>query len=216
MSSQPRSSAYLHRFVSAESQPARGTLLLLHGTGGNEEDLLPLGQGISAGDWNLLSPRGQVLENGMPRFFRRLAEGVFDEADLVRRANELADFVCTAAQQYQFDPARVFAFGYSNGANMAAAILLLRPSSLAGAVLLRAMLPIVPESLPNLTDVSVLLSAGRLDSLIPIEGTRRLAALLRECGAEVEEHWQPGSHQLTQNDILAAREWLRRFGYSNP
>jgi predicted esterase len=209
--SQPQPLDFIHRFVPAAGAPAAGTLLLLHGTGGNEEDLLPLGQAVTSGGWNLLSPRGQVLENGMPRFFRRLAEGVFDEADLERRANDLADFVASAAQHYRFDPAGVVAFGYSNGANIAGAVLLLRPTVLAGAVLLRAMVPINPEPMPVLNRVSVLLSAGRSDRIIPPEQPTKLGELLQKCGAKVDLLWQQSGHELSQADLVAAREWLERF-----
>src|SRR5215831_8263842 len=149
---------FIHRFVPGQGKPSR-TILLLHGTGGNEDDLLALGHQLDS-TASLLSPRGKVLENSMPRFFRRLAEGVFDEEDLIRRANELADFVEAGAVQYQFDPKEVFAVGYSNGANIAAGVLLLRPQVLAGAILFRAMVPLRPEKLPKLTQVSVLLLSG--------------------------------------------------------
>ena len=163
---------FTHRFIPVgKSSPV---LLLLHGTGGNEEDLLDLGHSLHPGA-ALLSPRGKVLENGMPRFFRRLAEGVFDEADLIRRTHELADFVAAAEAEYQLQSRKVVAVGYSNGANIAASLLLLRPETLSGAVLLRAMVPIVPESLPDLAGIPVLLAAGRGDPYVPPEGTNQLA-----------------------------------------
>jgi phospholipase/carboxylesterase len=201
--------AFTHTFTPGADPAAKSerTLLLLHGTGGNEHDLVPLGRTLAPGA-NLLSPRGSVLENGMPRFFRRLAEGVFDEADLRRRAADLADFVAEAAERYGFDPARVTAVGYSNGANIASAVLLLRPGTLRGAVLFRAMVPLVPDPLPS-TDARVLISNGRVDPIVPLAETERLASLLRAAGAGVDVLLQPAGHQLTQADLAAAQAWLR-------
>src|SRR6516225_5612835 len=147
---------FIHEFVPRKSER---TLFLLHGTGGNERDLIPLGRELDP-DANLLSPRGQVLENGMPRFFRRLAEGVFDEEDLIRRTHELADFVEQASAKYRLNRQNVCAVGYSNGANIAGSLLLLRPQTLAGAILLRPIVPIVPEPLPDLSGVPVLAVSG--------------------------------------------------------
>jgi predicted esterase len=155
----------------------------------------------------VLSPRGKVLEQGMPRFFRRLAEGVFDEEDVKRRAAELARFIATAAQRYGFDAAHVTAVGYSNGANIASALMLLRPGVLARAVLFRGMVPLVPDPLPAL-DARVLISNGRADPIVPAAEAQRLAALLREAGATVDLTWQSGGHQLSQADIATAHAWL--------
>lgn len=182
-------------------------LLLLHGTGGNEHDLLALAEALSPGA-GVLSPRGKVLERGMPRFFRRLAEGVFDLDDLERRTRELARFVEQAGAHYGFDRRQVVAVGFSNGANIAASVLLLEPSTLAAAVLFRAMVPLVPEPLPTIPGVRVLLSNGRTDPLVSLEQTERLAALLRSAGADVTVAWQPAGHELTAGDIAQAREWL--------
>jgi predicted esterase/catechol 2,3-dioxygenase-like lactoylglutathione lyase family enzyme len=198
--------SFEHQFVPARAEGAP-TLLLLHGTGGNEYDLLDLGRALYPGA-ALLSPRGQVLENGMPRFFRRLAEGVFDLDDLRRRTHDLAEFVAAAAEAYQIDPRRVIAAGYSNGANIAASLLLLRPETLAGAVLFHAMVPLVPEQLPDLSGVPVFMAAGRTDPMIPAPQTERLAQLLREAGADVELQWQPGGHTLAQAEVQAAKTWL--------
>lgn len=198
---------FIHRFIPASGNDATPTLLLLHGTGGNENDLLPLGRAL-APQAALLAPRGRVLENGMPRFFRRLAEGVFDLEDLTARTHELADFVAAASTLYRFDPARVVAVGFSNGANVAASTLLLRPRALAGAVLFRPMVPLVPEKRPDLTGVPVLIGAGRLDPIATPGHTERLATLLRESGAEVTVHWQPAGHTITEAEVAAARAWL--------
>src|SRR4029077_1658625 len=138
---------FLHEFVPGTSER---TLLLLHGTGGNERDLIPLGRELDP-NASLLSPRGKVLENGMPRFFRRLAEGVFDLEDLKERTHELADFVVSAAAHYKIDIKNITAVGYSNGANIAASMLLLRPEILPAAVLFRAMVPLTPKTQPNLS-----------------------------------------------------------------
>lgn len=205
---------FAHRYLPAPAPAQRAggsaapTLLLLHGTGGDEDDLLPLGRALLPGV-NLLSPRGKVLEGGMPRFFRRLAEGVFDEDDLVRRTEELALFVEWASAAYGFDPAWVIAAGYSNGANIAASLLLLRPCTLAGAVLFHAMVPIEPPERPDLAGVPVFIAAGRADPLVPSAGTERLAELLRAAGADVALHWEPGGHALIPSEVQAAREWLR-------
>src|SRR3989441_8136492 len=172
------------------------TLLLLHGTGGDESDLLPLGRAV-APQAALLSPRGKVLERGMPRFFRRLAEGVFDIEDLTRRTHELADFVEAAAGTYGFDAAQVVALGYSNGANIAASMLLLRPHVLAAAALLRPMLPLVPQTLPDLHRTDGLIAAAPSHSLRPASSTRLLADLLQRSGAEVTVEWLRGGPRPT-------------------
>ena len=197
-----------HVFKPAQN-PGAPTLLLLHGTGGDEHDMLPLG-GLAPGA-ALLSPRGKVLENGMPRFFRRLAEGVFDVEDLKVRANELADFVIAAAAHYRVDPSRVVAMGFSNGANIASALMLLRPGVLKGAILLRAMVPFEPDEDPAapLSGARVLISNGRIDPIASPEETERLAKLLQRAGADVEVHWQPAGHQLMPSDFAVAKTWLQ-------
>ena len=200
---------FIHRFVPPERDDPT-TLLLLHGTGGDENDLLPLGRMLDE-EAALLSPRGKVLENGMPRFFRRLSMGVFDEEDLVNRTHELASFVEEAASEYGLDSKRLFAVGFSNGANIAASLLLLHPGLLAGAVLLRAMTPFELETLPDLSGTPVYLAAGRSDQMIPPESTERLAELLREAGAEVTLDWQPGGHGIGRAEVEAARDWLARI-----
>lgn len=197
---------FIHRFVPASAGSGR-TLLLLHGTGGNENDILALGRDLDP-TAALLSPRGKILENGMPRFFRRLAEGIFDEKDVIRRAHELSVFVGAAAARYEFDPKRVIAVGYSNGANIAAAILLLRPEVLAGAVLFRAMVPLVPASLPKLGQARVLISSGKQDPIVPLANAERLAGMLREAGANVTLRFEPAGHGLVIGDIEAAKAWL--------
>ena len=199
-----------HRFVPGVADESR-TLLLLHGTGGNEDDLIPLGHALLPGA-ALLSPRGQVLERGMPRFFRRLSEGVFDEPDLRARTAELAEFLEWAAASYKLDAGGIVAVGFSNGANIAASLLLLRPRVLAGAVLFRVMVPLVPEARPDLRGTRVLIGSGRADPLVPVSDVERLAAMLEEGGAEVTVHWENAGHQLTQGDVDAARAWLDQRG----
>jgi phospholipase/carboxylesterase len=199
---------FTHRFVRGEGPI---TLLLLHGTGADENDLLPLGRAILS-EAHMLSPRGKVLENGMPRFFRRFSEGVFDVEDLVARTHELADFVDRAAKEYDVDPGHIVAVGFSNGANIAASLLLLHPGLLAGAVLLRAMLPFEPDEPPDLTGTRVLISAGRRDQMTDAAMTERLEELLRSSGAEVELRWQDAGHELTQDDIAYAGRWLTEPG----
>jgi phospholipase/carboxylesterase len=197
-----------HRFVPGRSGR---TLLLLHGTGGNENDLIPLGRELDP-DANLLSPRGKVLEHGMPRFFRRLAEGIFDEEDLIRRTHELAEFVGQASTKYSLDRQNLFAVGYSNGANIAGSLLLLRPEILAGAVLLRPMVPIVPEPLPDLQGVPVLMVSGQYDPIIPVDEALQLVTMLRSAGAEVNVSLENAGHGLTAGTMEIARRWLGSVG----
>jgi len=186
----------------------RRTLLLLHGTGGDEQGLVPLGQ-MLAPTAGMLSPRGNVSEHGAARFFRRLAEGVFDLPDLHRRTADLASFVTAAAARYEFDPALVTAVGFSNGANIAASLLLSHPGVLKAAVLFRAMVPFEPETPVDLSDTSVFIGAGRTDPLVSPAGTERLAELLRAAGAAVTVEWQPVGHNLTNADVAAAQTWLQ-------
>lgn len=199
--------SFPHVYVPAKTGVPARTLLLLHGTGGDENDLLSLGAKLDAGA-NLLSARGKVLENGMPRFFRRLAMGVFDIEDLKYRTAELSDFVTAAAREYGFDAKRVFAAGYSNGANIAASVMLLRPGVLAGAVLLRPMIPLIPENEPDLRNVPVFLAAGRRDPIVRPEETERLAGLLKQYGVDVFLHWSEQGHELSAAELEQARQWL--------
>jgi predicted esterase len=198
---------FIHTFIPAKDPKSPITLLLLHGTGGNENSLLPLGHSLAPGS-ALLSPRGKVLENGMPRFFRRLAEGVFDLEDLEFRSHELADFAEDASKVYKFDLTKLIAVGYSNGANIAASILLLRPQLLAGAVLFRPMVPLVPEKTPDLYGIPVLISAGLSDPIVAQEKSEQLAALLQDAGADVTLRWQDSGHELNSEEIKYAKEWL--------
>jgi phospholipase/carboxylesterase len=198
---------FIHEFVPGTSNR---TLLLLHGTGGSERDLLPLGRELDP-NAALLSPRGKVLEHGMPRFFRRVAEGVFDLEDLQKRTHELADFVAAAAERYNFDVNNLIAVGYSNGANIAACVLLLRPESLAGAILFRAMVPLEPDKPPDLATVRVWIGAGNHDPIIPTMETQRLVDLLRTGGADVTIRFLNAGHGLTPDDISLSRGWLREL-----
>jgi predicted esterase len=198
---------YIHQFIPAPVGQPRRVLLLLHGTGGNENDMVPLGRDLDPSA-ALLSLRGNVLENGMPRFFRRLAEGIFDEEDVVRRGNELADFIPVAAAKYGFDPGALTAVGYSNGANIAAAVLLLRPGVIKSAILFRAMVPITPAATPHLAGTRALICTGTHDPIIPVENAERLTAMLRAAGADVSLRLQNGSHQLVFEEIAAAKNWL--------
>jgi len=199
---------FIHRFIPGEETDPPLTLLLLHGTGGDETDLLEVGRQLAPAA-ALLSPRGKVLEHGMPRYFRRLAEGVFDLDDLRARTHELADFVEAAAQQYRLASDHIVAVGFSNGANIAASILLLRPQVLAGAVLFRPMVPLTPETMPSLRGKPVLLAAGRMDPIVRPEEAERLQRLLAQAGAKVTLHWEEAGHGLASGDIATARVWLR-------
>jgi phospholipase/carboxylesterase len=198
---------FIHEFIPGTSER---TLLLLHGTGANERDLIPLGRELDP-NASLLSPRGKVLENGMPRFFRRIAEGVFDLEDLKRRTDELADFVAAAVQHYGFASDNVVAVGYSNGANIAASMLVLRPEILHAAILFRAMVPLVPDNIPDLSSVHVWIGAGDQDPIVPASETQRLVELLRGAGADLTIHFASASHGLTHADVEAARTWLEEL-----
>jgi phospholipase/carboxylesterase/glyoxalase family protein len=199
---------FIHRYVPAKGEGVTTTLLLLHGTGGSETDMLSLAMELLP-EAAMLSARGKVLEGGNRRFFRRVAEGVFDLEDLKFRTYELANFVTTACEAYHLDPTGVVAVGYSNGANIAAGLLLLRPEVLEGAVLFRPMTPLVPKDLPDLSGVPVLISAGLHDPLVSREESGRLADLLTRATADVGLRWLPAGHELSQEDVDLAREWLR-------
>lgn len=207
MTAEAKDLVFNHRFFPGAGPGAGSTLLLLHGTGGNESDLLPLGREL-APNAALLSPRGRVLERGMPRFFRRLAEGVFDQEDLALRTDELVAFISAAAAEYRFDAAHVIAVGYSNGANIAASVLLKHPRALAGAVLFHPMVPFEPSPPPRLPGTPVFISAGAADAMVPPPLTERLAQLLRASGANVTIHWEQGGHELSRTEVDVAREWL--------
>jgi phospholipase/carboxylesterase len=196
--------SFVHRYEPGR-EPERPPLLLLHGTGGDEHDLIPLGRTIAPGA-ALLSPRGKVLESGMPRFFRRLTEGVFDEEDVRRRAHELADFVAEAREAYGLKPP--IAVGFSNGANIAAALLLLAPGTLAGAVLLRAMVPLQSPPAATLTGAPVLILSGATDPIVPAANAARLASMLEVAGATVEHRNLPAGHGLSQADMTIMKTWL--------
>ena len=204
---------FIHRFMPPKNVPDSGrakqgstegktftTFLLLHGTGGNEQDLIPLAYEIDKSA-AILSPRGKVLENGItPRFFRRLAEGVFDLEDLKFRTNELEDFVIDASKTYDFDLQHVIAVGYSNGANIAASMLLLRPEILSSAILFRAMVPLVPQTLPDLTRKHIFMSSGLDDPIVSRQEVEKLFGLFKSAGAEVSLSWQESGHELTMED----------------
>jgi predicted esterase len=198
---------FLHEFVQGSS---KRTLLLLHGTGGNERDLIPLGRELDP-NASLLSPRGKILENGMPRFFRRLAEGVFDLEDLKTRTNELADFVAAAAPHYKLAADDIVGVGYSNGANIAASMLLLRPEIMRAAILFRAMVPLIPDNLPHLSSVRVWIGAGDQDPIVPASETKHLAELLRRAGADVTIRFFNAGHGLTSADLKTAGQWLKNL-----
>ena len=200
---------FIHRFNSANSKAKQAnlTLLLLHGTGGTEDDLIPLGKEL-ASDASILSVRGKVLENGMPRFFRRLEEGVFDLEDLKMRTDELAEFILKSSSMYEFDPKKMIAVGYSNGANIGASILLKRPEVLAGAILFRAMVPFVPDVLPDLSTKSIILLEGLRDPIVSRREAESLMKLFTDARCDVTLKWQDSGHNLTQEDIVLAKKWL--------
>ncbi|MFD1453498.1 MULTISPECIES: alpha/beta hydrolase [Oceanobacillus] len=186
--------------------PNGPTLLLLHGTGGTESDLLPLA-GIIDPNANVLSARGNVLENGMPRFFRRLEEGVFDEEDLIKRTEELHEFLNEASQKLSFDRKQITAIGYSNGANIAGSLLFHYKDSLQKAILHHPMVPRKGIDLPDLTGTKVFIAAGDNDPMCPPEEAEELQRLLTNGGADVDLHWESNGHQLTMSEIKAAASW---------
>lgn len=200
---------FIHRFISANSKAKKSslTLLLLHGTGGTEDDLIPLGNELTP-DASILSVRGKVLENGMPRFFRRLEEGVFDLEDLKMRTDELADFILKSSSIYDFDLKRLIAVGYSNGANIGASVLLRRPEVLAGAILFRAMVPFIPDVLPDLSKKFIILLEGMRDPIVSKQEAESLLKIFNKARSNVTIKWQDSGHNLTQEDIDSAKKWL--------
>ena len=188
------------------TDPSRPTFLMLHGTGGNENDLMPIAAHIDS-QASVLSVRGNVSENGMPRFFKRLSEGVFDMEDLKLRTEELYDFIGKAAEENGFDRANVIAIGYSNGANIAANLLFTYADALKGAILHHPMVPNRDTELPNLAGVPVFIAAGTNDPICPAEESTDLERLLSDAGASVKLHWENYGHQLTMPEVEAAKEW---------
>jgi phospholipase/carboxylesterase/glyoxalase family protein len=201
---------YVYRFVEGDLSSDGLTLLLLHGTGGDESDLIPLGQTLAPGA-ALLSPRGRVSENGMPRFFRRIAEGVFDQQDLRLQTENLAQFIDSAVQAYTLRPDRIVAVGYSNGANIASSVVLTRPHVLATAVLFRPMVPFVPPTSPNLEQLDLFVAAGRRDTIAGPHETERLVQIFKNAGATVTTYWHNGGHELGQDDLVAATSWVSEW-----
>ncbi|QAS54517.1 alpha/beta hydrolase [Halobacillus litoralis] len=183
-------------------------LLLLHGTGGTEQDLLPIAEMIDP-EASVLSVRGNVSENGMPRFFKRLREGVFDEEDLIERTKELNTFISEAAEEYKFDRSNVIAVGYSNGANIAGSLLFHYENSLRGAVLFHPMVPRRGIDIPGLNGLPVFIGAGENDPICSAQETVDLKKLLSEAGAEVTEQWEQMGHRLTENEVKAAAGWYK-------
>lgn len=199
---------FVHIFVPADSPDSnKTTLLLLHGTGGNERDLLPLGRQLWPGA-ALLGVRGQVLEDGMPRFFRRVAEGVFDVDDLKARTEDLAQFIDAAAEQYGFSKRRLVLVGYSNGANIASSLMFLHPHYETAAILFRPMVPFEPTVLRNFSALAVFISAGTADPIVPPDCPRQLASIFESGGADVSLFWHDGGHELGDDDLIAAKRWL--------
>jgi predicted esterase len=198
---------FIHRFLPAEDSANGETLVVLHGTGGDENDLIGIGQAIAPGA-AILSPRGNVLENGAPRFFRRLAEGVFDPKEVRSRAEELARFIRAAVVTYRLDPTRVFALGYSNGANVASTVMFVEPGILQGAILFRPMLVYEPNERKDLSGSAVFVSAGRMDPIVPTASVERLVELFELAHAEVTLKWQLVGHNLVPSEVSEAANWL--------
>ena len=207
---------FIHQFIPASTRLDQVTLLLLHGTGGNEQDLIPLGQELYPRA-AILSPRGKVLESGMPRFFRRLAEGVFDIEDLKFRTHELADFVRKASKVYKFDLRYIISIGYSNGANIASSLLLIHPEIITSVVLFRAMVPFIPKKVPNLTGKNIFIGAGQYDPIVSRKQTETLFGFFEKAGANVVLHFEENSgHELGYDEISAAKDWLSNIPKNSP
>ncbi|PKR85154.1 alpha/beta hydrolase [Heyndrickxia camelliae] len=199
----------MRHFFQKGKDPSKPTLLLLHGTGGNELDLLPVAGRVDD-EASLLSVRGNVLENGMPRFFRRLAEGVFDEEDLLFRTKELNEFLDEAAEKYQFKRNNIIAIGYSNGANIAASLLFHFQNAIKGAILHHPMVPRRGIDLPDLSGKTVFIAAGTNDPICSSLESRELYTLLQNADADVELHWENRGHQLTVEEVEAAANWYKQ------
>ena len=198
---------FVHRFLPAPESGSGETLIVLHGTGGDENDLIGIGQAVAPGA-GILSPRGNVSENGAPRFFKRLAEGVFDPKEVRSRADELARFIRAAIIRYSLDATRIYALGYSNGANIASTVMFIEPGLLQGAMLFRPMLVFEPDSASDLSGSSVFISAGRMDPIVPVTSVERLVELFEASRAEVTLKWQLGGHNLAPSEVREAAEWL--------
>jgi phospholipase/carboxylesterase len=198
---------FIHRFLPAEDSASGETLVVLHGTGGDENDLVGIGQSVAPGA-AILSPRGNVLEKGAPRFFKRLAEGVFDPKEVRSRGEELARFIHAAISGYQLDASRIHALGYSNGANIASTVMFIEPGLLQSAVLFRPMLVYEPEEPPDLGGSAVFISAGRIDQIVPVESVERLVELFETAHTEVTQKWQLTGHNLVPSEVREAADWF--------
>jgi phospholipase/carboxylesterase len=201
---------FKHIFIPGDAD--KPVLLLLHGTGGDESDLVELGQSVAPG-FAILSPRGKVMEGNMPRFFKRLAEGVFDLEDLKFRTDELADFVAEAKEAYALTQP-IVGLGFSNGANIAASLLLQRADTLDAAILLRAMVPFEPAALPDLNGKPVLMLSGVMDQIIPQDNSAHLAQMLKNAGAVLDFRLKPAGHGLTQSDFADMKAWVANINLS--
>lgn len=197
---------FIHRFIPGQESTAE-TIIVLHGTGGDENSLVGIAQAVAPGS-AIISPRGNVMEHGAPRFFKRLAEGVFDPAEVRSRGQELARFIRAAIINYNLDPGRVFALGYSNGANAASTVMLVDPGVLQGGILLRPMLVYQPPAVPDLSGTGVLISAGRMDPIVPTDSVEKLRDVLEGAGAAVTLNWQLVGHNLVPSEMREASEWL--------
>lgn len=198
---------FIHQFVPAEDNTSAETLVVLHGTGGDENDLIGIGRAIAPGA-SILSPRGNVLENGAPRFFKRLAEGVFDPKEVRSRAEELASFIRAAISKYSLNSERIFAMGYSNGANIASTVMLIDPELLRGAILFRPMLVLETDGRSDLSGRGVLISAGQMDPIAPVKSVVRLVELFEASHADVTLKWQQAGHSLLPSEVREAADWL--------
>jgi phospholipase/carboxylesterase len=200
---------FTHKFIAGTNGQ---TVLALHGTGGTENDLISLAQSLFP-EANVLAPRGNVTERGMARFFKRFAEGVFDVENLKAETLKLANFVLDSSQKYNFNADRVWGMGFSNGANIAASLLLERPEILSGAILLRAMTPFEPENLPDLNGKPIYIASGQYDPIVPVNDVSRLADIFRDTGANVKHQFVAGDHGLVSHEIESLKSWLGEINH---
>mgnify|MGYP001128800269 CR=1 FL=1 len=199
----------MYKYRYEKGQSTDSTFILLHGTGGNEEDLLPVAAALDA-KANVLSIRGNVFEDGKARYFKRLRKGQYDVSDLMTRGQELYAFIEEKAEEYQFSLEEAIYLGFSNGANIAMNMMLLEDSRINKGMLYAPMYPLDVEEVVDLPNVKVFLSMGENDPIVPRRESERVIAIFKDLGAEVTEFWVDG-HELNGDNLLAGKEWLAKI-----
>jgi predicted esterase len=196
--------SFIHNFIPGTKS---ATVLVLHGQGGDENDLLPVARALAPGA-AFLSPRGKADENGAARFFARVSRDEFDETEVRFRSRELAEWIAESVEKYSLDASKIYAMGFSNGASIAASVMLLHPGTIAGGLLLRPRSIVAPAELPDLRDAPVMLIAGQLDDRMPPGAGEDLARLLGRAGAAVDLGIVNAGHELTPHDFAAGKGWF--------